>query len=285
MSLVARDLVYHYPEAGSGAGTDVLNGLSLSVPSGRVVALCGAARTGRSTALALMAGLAAPQGGEAMVDDASAASLEARGRVGLLLQNADEALFGLTVREDVMFAPLQLGLSPEDATVRAERALRTVGLEPHRFALRSPFSLSGGQRRRAAVAGLLAMEPSYVLLDEPFVGLDPQGRDEISAVVRSIATGGFTKRTGVLVALSTLEGALALADDLVILHEGRAAWTGTAAEYAASPPEVEPWGLRQPPLVQLARRLEQQGWSMPATGADTRAMAAAIATHLKGTRR
>jgi len=285
MSLVARDLVYRYPSTGSGAGTDILTGLSLTVPSGRVVALCGAARTGRSTALALMAGLLAPQGGEAVVDDALAASLEARGRVGLLLQNADEALFGLTVREDVMFAPLQLGLSPEEATARAERALRTVGLEPQRFALRSPFSLSGGQRRRAAVAGLLAMEPSYVLLDEPFVGLDPQGRDEISAVVRSIATGGFTKRTGVLVALSTLEGALVLADELVILHGGRAVWTGTAAEYAASPPEVELWGLRQPPLVELARRLARQGWSMPAAGADTGAMAAAIAAHLQGARR
>jgi energy-coupling factor transport system ATP-binding protein len=285
MSLVARDLVYRYPSTGSDAGTDILTGLSLTVPSGRVVALCGAARTGRSTALALMAGLLAPQGGEAVVDDALAASLEARGRVGLLLQNADEALFGLTVREDVMFAPLQLGLSPQEATARAERALRTVGLEPQRFALRSPFSLSGGQRRRAAVAGLLAMEPSYVLLDEPFVGLDPQGRDEISAVVRSIATGGFTKRTGVLVALSTLEGALVLADELVILHGGRAVWTGTAAEYAASPPEVELWGLRQPPLVELARRLARQGWSMPAAGADTGAMAAAIAAHLQGARR
>ncbi len=285
MSLVARDLVYRYPSTGSDAGTDILTGLSLTVPSGRVVALCGAARTGRSTALALMAGLLAPQGGEAVVDDALAASLEARGRVGLLLQNADEALFGLTVREDVMFAPLQLGLSPQEATARAERALRTVGLEPQRFALRSPFSLSGGQRRRAAIAGLLAMEPSYVLLDEPFVGLDPQGRDEISAVVRSIATGGFTKRTGVLVALSTLEGALVLADELVILHGGRAVWTGTAAEYAASPPEVELWGLRQPPLVELARRLARQGWSMPAAGADTGAMAAAIAAHLQGARR
>jgi len=285
MSLVARDLVYRYPSTGSDAGTDILTGLSLTVPSGRVVALCGAARTGRSTALALMAGLLVPQGGEAVVDDALAASLEARGRVGLLLQNADEALFGLTVREDVMFAPLQLGLSPQEATARAERALRTVGLEPQRFALRSPFSLSGGQRRRAAVAGLLAMEPSYVLLDEPFVGLDPQGRDEISAVVRSIATGGFTKRTGVLVALSTLEGALVLADELVILHGGRAVWTGTAAEYAASPPEVELWGLRQPPLVELARRLARQGWSMPAAGADTGAMAAAIAAHLQGARR
>ena len=285
MSLVARDLVYRYPSTGSDAGTDILTGLSLTVPSGRVVALCGVARTGRSTALALMAGLLAPQGGEAVVDDALAASLEARGRVGLLLQNADEALFGLTVREDVMFAPLQLGLSPQEATARAERALRTVGLEPQRFALRSPFSLSGGQRRRAAIAGLLAMEPSYVLLDEPFVGLDPQGRDEISAVVRSIATGGFTKRTGVLVALSTLEGALVLADELVILHGGRAVWTGTAAEYAASPPEVELWGLRQPPLVELARQLARQGWSMPAAGADTGAMAAAIAAHLQGARR
>lgn len=278
MPLVARDLVYRY----SIAAAPVLDGFTVAVPPGRVVALCGAARSGRSTALALLAGLMGPQGGSVMADKEQVASVAARGRVGLLLQNADEALFGLTVRDDVMFAPLQLGLSREDASVRAERALRTVGLDPHRFALRSPFSLSGGQRRRAAIAGLLAMEPSYVLLDEPFVGLDPQGRDEIKAVIRAIATSGFTRRTGVLVALSTLEGALGLADELVILHGGRAVWDGPVAGYVTEPPDVAAWGLRQPELVALKARLGEQGWNLPPSGVNAGALAAAIAGRVRG---
>ncbi len=272
--------MYQYP----GASMPVVHGLSLTLPPGRVIALCGAARSGRSTVMALLAGLFAPGSGTVTVNNVAATALEARGMVGLLLQNADEALFGLTVREDVMFAPLQLGVTSEDAATRAERALRVAGLDPRQFARRSPFSLSGGQRRRAAIAGLLAMEPSYVLLDEPFVGLDPQGRDEIRDVIRSIAVSSLTTRTGVLVALSTLHGALELVDDLIVLHDGRAVWEGSVAAYAAEPPAVAPWGLRQPDLIALGARLREDGWRLPPAGVDAPALAGAIAAQLKGGR-
>lgn len=280
MSLVARNLVYRY----AAGDAPVLDGLSLSVTPGSVVALCGAARSGRSTLLSLMAGLSSPQAGEVMIDEVAATAHEARGRVGLLLQNADEALFGLTVRDDVMFAPLQLGATTEDAAVRAERALQTAGLHSATFARRSPFSLSGGQRRRVAIAGLLAMEPSYVLLDEPFVGLDPQGRDEIAAVVHAIVTSGFTKPTGVLVAVSTLEAALQLADHLAILHNGRIVWEGAVTTYGEAPPDVEQWGLHQPDLVALAALLRERGWEIPPTGIDPMPLARAISARVKGGR-
>lgn len=281
MPLIAKELLYRYP----GTAGPVLDGLSLDLTPGHVVALCGAARSGRSTALALLAGLLSPQQGEVTVDGPRTDTHEARGRVGLLLQNADEALFGLTVREDVMFAPLQLALSPEEADALANQALRAVYLEPEAFALRSPFSLSGGQRRRAAIAGVMAMNPTYLLLDEPFVGLDPQGRGEIIEVIRGIATQSFGQHTGILVALTDLDLALHLAETLIVLHAGRAAWHGTVAEFVAAPPEVGQWGLRQPDLLILAERLRAHGWSLPVEDPDPHALAAAIETHLRGARR
>lgn len=281
MPLIAADVVYRYP----GAPAAVLDGFSLDLTPGHVVALCGAARSGRSTALALLAGLLTPQAGAITVDGPAASAHEARGRVGLLLQNADEALFGLTVREDVMFAPLQLDHSPEDAHELANQALRAVYLEPEAFALRSPFSLSGGQRRRAAIAGVMAMNPTYLLLDEPFVGLDPQGRGEIIDVIRGIATQGFGRHTGILVALTDLDLALHLADTLIVLHGGRAVWHGAVSDFVAAPPAVEAWGLRQPELLALAERLRARGWSLPVQDPNPHALATAIAAYLQGARR
>ena len=281
MPLIASDVVYRYP----GASAPVLDGLSLDLTPGHVVALCGAARSGRSTALALLAGLLTPQSGTISVDGPRADAHEARGRVGLLLQNADEALFGLSVREDAMFAPLQLGHTPEEADELANQALRAVYLEPEVFALRSPFALSGGQRRRAAIAGVMAMNPTYLLLDEPFVGLDPQGRGEIIDVIRGIATQGFGRHTGILVALTDLDLALRLAETLLLLHGGRVAWHGAVADFVAAPPNVEEWGLRPPELVALAESLRARGWRLPVHDPGSDALAGAIAAYLKAARR
>lgn len=278
MSLVAKNLVLRYPDALMPA----LNGLSLEVSPGNVMALCGAARTGRSTALALLAGLMAPQGGSISVDGVDARSHEARGRVGLLLQNADEGLFGLTVREDVMFAPMQLELEPAEIHARADAALRAVQLDPASFALRSPFSLSGGQRRRAAMAGVVAMKPTYLLLDEPFAGLDPQGRREIVTVIHNVATQGFGEHTGILVALSDLDLALHLAQSLVIMHAGKAVWSGSVEEFVADPPDVEAWGLRQPELIALTQGLRERGWTLRLGDPTPHALAEAIAAQLNG---
>ena len=278
MPLVAKNLCFTYP----GSPAAALAGLSLQASPGGVTVLCGAARSGRSTALALMAGLHAPQEGSVTVDGVPVGAPAARGRVGLLLQNADEGLFGLTVREDVMFAPRQLNQTAEEASSRADEALQLVQLNPGAFGGRSPFSLSGGQRRRAAMAGVLAMRPTYLLLDEPFAGLDPQGRHEIVAVIQDIATRRFGEHTGILVALSELDLALQVGHNLVILHEGRAAWQGSVAEFVAHTPDVSVWGLERPRLVDLAWRLRQCGWHIDIDDASPRTLAQAIASHVRG---
>ena len=167
---------------------------------------------------------------------------------------------------------------------RADDALRVVQLDPATFGRRSPFSLSGGQRRRAAMAGVMAMQPRYLLLDEPFAGLDPLGRREIVTVIHGIATQRFGEHTGILVALSDLDLALHLADSLLVLHAGRVAWQGSVAAFTEQPPDVEPWGLRQPELVRLAGRLRQQGWPLRVSDPSPDTLADAIAAHVRGVR-
>jgi energy-coupling factor transport system ATP-binding protein len=277
MPLVARDLTFSYREA----ARPILGGLSLDLAPGRILAICGAARSGRSTLLALLAGLLAPSGGKIEVDGVDVRTVGVRSRVGLLLQNADEGLFGLTVREDVMFAPSQIDLEPTKANALVDRVLRAVHLDPETFAERSPFSLSGGQRRRAAMAGVLAMQPQYLLLDEPFAGLDPVGRHEIIAVIRDLATQRFGEHTGILVALSDLDHALQLADSLVILHGGRAAWKGATDAFLAEAPEVGSWDLNEPACLGVVRQLRERGWALEVPRADPPALAGAIVSYLQ----
>ncbi len=276
MPLVARDLSFSYRDA----PRSILQGLSLDLAPGRVLAVCGAARSGRSTLLSLLAGLLAPSSGSIQVDGADVRTVGVRSHVGLLLQNADEGLFGLTVREDVMFAPRQIDLDPARASTLVDNALRAVHLDPATFAERSPFSLSGGQRRRAAMAGVLAMQPRYLLLDEPFAGLDPVGRHEIIAVVRDLATQRFGEHTGILVALSDLDHALQLADALVILHGGRAAWQGSTGAFLAEAPDVGRWNLSEPASIGVVRQLRERGWALDVERASPAALAEAIVSYL-----
>lgn len=276
MPLVARDLTFSYRDA----PRSILQGLSLDLAPGRVLAVCGAARSGRSTLLSLLAGLLAPSSGSIQVDGADVRTVGVRSHVGLLLQNADEGLFGLTVREDVMFAPRQIDLDPARASTLVDNVLRAVHLDPATFAERSPFSLSGGQRRRAAMAGVLAMQPRYLLLDEPFAGLDPVGRHEIIAVIRDLATQRFGEHTGILVALSDLDHALQLADTLVILHGGRAAWQGSTGAFLAEAPDVGRWNLSEPASIGVVRQLRERGWALDVERASPAALAEAIVSYL-----
>jgi ABC-type multidrug transport system ATPase subunit len=131
----------------------------------------------------------------------------------------------------------------------------------------------------------MAMNPTYLLLDEPFAGLDPQGRGETVKVIRGLATQGFGQHTGILVALTDLDLALQLADALLIVHEGHAAWQGTVAEYVAHPPAVEQWGLRQPDLIALAMRLRATGWCLRLDDPSPEALSRAIAAHVRVVRR
>jgi energy-coupling factor transport system ATP-binding protein len=203
----------------------VLHDVTLVVRDSGCLALVGPSGSGKSTIGRLMNGLHKPAAGTVELDGKNLQELdtiaEARRRVGLLMQQPDNQLFGMTVGEDIRFGPELAGIDLATSMHRLETAMEMVGLNKEQFASRSPFSLSGGERRRVALAGLLAMQPRHLVLDEPAAGLDPAGRESIEHVISDTAT-----RIGVVLLTADLPLALRLADRVVLLDAGRVVFDG-----------------------------------------------------------
>ncbi|MDR7571144.1 MAG: ATP-binding cassette domain-containing protein, partial [Armatimonadota bacterium] len=188
--LACQDLTHVYL-AGTPLASVALRGVTLSIYRGESVGILGPTGSGKSTLVQIFAGLLRPTGGRVWV---GGVELGGRGvdrkrirqRIGLVFQYPEHQLFEETVFEDVAFGPRNLGLGPEEVAERVEEALSLVGLAPEKFRHRSPFSLSGGEMRRVAIAGVLAMRPEVLILDEPTAGLDPQGRRALWELVRRL---------------------------------------------------------------------------------------------------
>ncbi|HMK92297.1 MAG TPA: energy-coupling factor transporter ATPase, partial [Thermoleophilia bacterium] len=218
IGLTCRDVSFWYDEG--AAGVEALRDVDLTVGAGERLALLGPTGSGKSTLLQLLRGLLAPDRGEVLIDRLAAADpgyLERQRRVGLVFQTPELQLFASTCRDDVAFGPRQLGWDQERVGRAVERALTTVGLPADRFGARHPYSLSGGEQRRLALAGVLAMEPAVLLLDEPFVSLDPASRGELDVVLRRLVAAGM----GLVLATHDVDRAYALCDRRVVLDAGR----------------------------------------------------------------
>ena len=179
----------------------------------------------------------------------------------MLFQFPEAQLFERTVHADVAFGPQRMQLSRREVRRRVIAALETVGLPHHEYASRSPFDLSGGQRRRVALAGVLAMSPSILVLDEPSVGLDAAGRAEFYSYLQRVRQERNV--TIVLVSHDMTEVAT-LADTLFVLHKGRMVAQGTPRSIFAKPEQLHAWGLAAPPLSEFLSLLRQQGMELPA---------------------
>lgn len=259
------DLSYVY-----GAGGDValrrptLFEINLEVKRGSCAAIIGITGSGKSTLVQHFNGLLLPTSGSVTVDGirvgpVGADLLKLRQRVGLLFQFPEAQLFERTVFADVAFGPRRMHLEHAQVRARVMQALEQVGMPPRVYARRSPFELSGGQQRRVALAGVLATQPVILMLDEPGVGLDAEGRSEFYACIQSLKEQGLTV---VLISHDMAEVA-ALADQLFVLHQGRLVMQGTPRQVFAQTTKLRDYGLVPPPLHLLLALLRQRGLHIP----------------------
>jgi cobalt/nickel transport system ATP-binding protein len=247
-----RDLTYIYP--GNVTGLEAVNFIA-----GRNsrIAVIGANGAGKSTLFKHFNGILRASSGTVLIHGepvTNANIREVRKFVGLVFQNADDQIFSPTVEQDVAFGPLNLGLDPETVHHRVDEALAMVGIEHLRE--RVPHHLSGGEKKRVAIAGVIAMEPQVLVLDEPTAGLDPRGIKDLIAVVDTLA-----ERYGITVIFSTHEVSLVpeVADYLYVMHKGRIVAEGTVNEVFCDPDLLTSVRLDVPVIPKLIRSLQDEG--------------------------
>ncbi len=243
-----------------GAGRPALDGVSLTVEPGQTVALLGANGSGKSTLARLMNALLLPSAGSVTVDgmDTTAETTlwDIRSRVGFVQQNPDNQIVGTVAEEDVAFGPENLGVAPGELRRRVDDALAVVGLTG--FERREPHLLSEGQKQRLAIAGALALAPSYLVLDEPTAMLDGVGRADVLEALAGLRSRGV----GIVHITHHLEDVLS-ADRAVVLAEGRIAFEGTPTDLAADSERAAALGVDVPPIVALANALRGGGALLP----------------------
>ena len=255
-----------------------LKDVSLSVEAGKITGIIGHTGSGKSTLVRMLNGLLAPDSGRVLLDgvDINAdkkALASVRCRVGLVMQYPEYQLFDETVEKDIAFGPRNMGLSSEDIAARVREAAGFTGLSEELLS-KSPFDLSGGQKRRVAIAGILAMKPEVLVLDEPAAGLDPKGRREIlGGLLRYRDTTG----AAVVIVSHNMEDMASYADRIVVLRQAQTAFEGTPAEVFARRGELEENGLRVPDAVRIADKLRERGVPVPEEICTVEAEAAYLA--------
>lgn len=246
-----------------------LDNVSLKVRKGEFLGIAGHTGSGKSTLIQHMNGILHPTSGRVVAFGSDiaekGAANDVRGRVGVVFQYPENQLFAATVAEDVAFGPRNLGLSEEEVSKRVERSLRTVGLNPEEIAARSPFELSGGQQRRVAFAGVLAMEPEVLVLDEPAAGLDPKARKNFLDMVSHLHEEGLT----VVMVSHNMDDLANLCDRVAVMSEGKLLMEGAPAEVFARAAELTSVGLATTSPEHFANLLREGGLPMPHEGLAT----------------
>ena len=257
----AEKLAYTYPGVDDTPGVAVFEELDFSVEEGTFVAVLGTNGCGKSTLAKHFNAILLPTGGKVWVcgmDTSDEEKLIAiRRKVGMVFQNPDNQIVANVVEEDVAFGPENLGIAAPEIRNRVDRALKQVGMYEYRE--HAPHLLSGGQKQRIAIAGVVAMEPKCIVLDEPTAMLDPKGRREVLQTVSQLA--GQKKITVVLITHHMDEAAQA--DRVVVLHKGKVALDGTPREVFSQVDVLRDLGLAAPDTVELCRRLNKEGFSLP----------------------
>lgn len=262
MAIKIEDLSYVYSE-GDAFEKRALDHIHLTIPDGQFIGIIGHTGSGKSTLIQHLNGLLKGTSGKIIYNDQyiydeKFEMRKLREKVGLVFQYPEYQLFEATVFEDVCFGPKNEGLSEEEVKQRAEEALRQVGL-PEEYYQKSPFELSGGQKRRVAIAGILAMHPEVLVLDEPTAGLDPKGRDEI---LDQVAKLHRERKITVILVSHSMEDVANYVDRIIVMNKGNVMLDGTPKEVFRHYKELEQIGLAAPKVTYVVKELEEKGWKI-----------------------
>ena len=269
MGIILDNVSYTYQE-GTPFASAALSDVSLTIEDGSYTAIIGHTGSGKSTILQLLSGLLVPTKGSVRVFDTLITSTsinkqirQIRKQVGLVFQFAENQIFEETVLKDVAFGPQNFGVSVEEAEAIAREKLDLVGIDESLFE-RSPFELSGGQMRRVAIAGILAMEPSVLVLDEPTAGLDPIGRKELMTLFKKLHQDGIT----IVLVTHLMDDVAEFADQVYVMEKGRLVKSGAPSLVFQNLEFMENIQLGVPKITRFAQRLAERGVSfkqMPIT--------------------
>ncbi len=262
MSLILNH-VYHTYGEDTTLQVHALQDICLTINDGDFIGLIGHTGSGKSTLVQHLNGLLKASKGDILYNgqdiyDPDFSMKELRSKVGLVFQYPEHQLFETTVFEDVCFGPKNLGLSKKEVELRAYQALKQVGLDDDLF-YQSPFDLSGGQKRRVAIAGVLAMKPEILVLDEPTAGLDPKGRDEILTQVKKLQ-----EESGITVVLvsHSMEDVANFVNRLIVMKKGQIMYDDDPKTVFAHYKELEKIGLAAPQVTYIVNRLREEGFNI-----------------------
>ena len=281
MSMKLKKVSYVYSE-GDAFEKKALDEINLEIPDGQFIGIIGHTGSGKSTLIQHLNGLLRATSGAIYYDGENIYQegydmRTLRSKVGLVFQYPEHQLFEVDVFSDVCFGPKNLGLSKEEVEERAKKALIQVGLDESYYK-KSPFELSGGQKRRVAIAGILAMHPQVLILDEPTAGLDPKGRDEI---LDQVALLQKERKITVILVSHSMEDVARYVDRIIVVNDGKILFDDTPKQVFQHYKELESVGLAAPQVTYVVKALKEKGWDIDTTATTVEEAKEAILLAIK----
>ena len=264
MSVIVKNLTYIYDE-GMPFASKAIDDISFEIKDNDFVGLIGHTGSGKSTLIQHLNGLLKPSSGEIIVNgfnitDKDLNLTEIRKRVGIVFQYPEYQLFEETVEKDIAFGPGNLGLDEEEISKRVRKSMEAVGLDYETYKDKSPFDLSGGQKRRVAIAGVIAMNPEVLILDEPTAGLDPGGRDEIFNLIKKLHRDN---NITIILSSHSMDEMAKLAQTIIVMNHGKIEFMGTPREvFTSHAARLREIGLDVPQVLELATKLRNKGFDI-----------------------
>ena len=264
MSVIVKNLTYIYDE-GMPFASKAIDDISFEIKDNDFVGLIGHTGSGKSTLIQHLNGLLKPSSGEIIVNgfnitDKDLNLTEIRKRVGIVFQYPEYQLFEETVEKDIAFGPGNLGLDEAEISKRVKNSMEAVGLDYETYKDKSPFDLSGGQKRRVAIAGVIAMNPEVLILDEPTAGLDPGGRDEIFNLIKKLHRDN---NITIILSSHSMDDMAKLAQTIIVMNHGKIEFMGTPREvFTSHADKLREIGLDVPQVLELATKLRQKGFDI-----------------------